>query len=196
MKLVLASASPRRRELLDQVGLAHAVKPQDVDESVLPGETPEDYVLRVASKKADACPRQPDEVVLAADTTVVADGQILGKPADHARAREMLLRLSGTSHVVLSAVAARSERGGFEALVRAIVTLRRLSDREIDAYLATGESFDKAGAYGVQGIAGTFVERVDGSYTAVVGLPLAETELLLQRAGLDTWALRLAGLRA
>lgn len=193
MKLVLASASPRRRELLNQVGLAHLVKAQDVDESVVPGESPEAYVTRVALKKARACPRQPHEVVLAADTTVVADGRILGKPVDLAEARDMLRRLSGTRHTVLSAVACCSELGEFEVLATATVTLRSLSDQEIEAYLATGESLDKAGGYGVQGIAGIFVDRVDGSYSAVVGLPLAETELLLRRAGLDTWAMRAEG---
>lgn len=190
MKLVLASASPRRRELLNQVGLDHVVKAQDVDESVVVGESPEAYVTRVALMKARACVREPEEVVLAADTTVVANGGILGKPVSIADAREMLERLSGTSHTVLSAVACCSELGEFQVLVSATVTLRALSRMEIDAYLATGESFDKAGSYGVQGIAGMFVERVDGSYTAVVGLPLAETELLLRRAGLDTWAAR------
>ncbi len=192
MKLVLASASPRRRELLDQIGLAHVVKAQDVDESVVPGESPEEYVARVAMKKARACPREFDEVVLAADTTVVADGQILGKPSSLAEARRMLESLSGTRHTVLSAVACCSENGEFEVLVTATVTLRALVDGEIDAYLSTGESFDKAGGYGVQGIAGVFVDRVDGSYSAVVGLPLAETELLLRQAGLDTWAMRAA----
>lgn len=192
MKLLLASASPRRRELLQQVSIPFAVAPQDVDESVLPGEAPRDYVARVASLKADSAldTVTADTVVLAADTAVVAGGEILGKPTDRARAISMLRQLSGTAHEVLTAIALRSRERRVDEVVAASVWLAPLDTATIERYVDTGEPFDKAGSYGVQGIAGVFVERIEGSYTTVVGLPLAETETALQALGFDTWASR------
>jgi septum formation protein len=184
-RLVLASQSPRRRELLGQLGLALEVRPAHADESVAPGEPPRDYVLRVARDKARAV---AGELVLAADTAVVLGGEVLGKPADEADARRMLGALSGTEHEVLTAVVVR--RGApapaleLDALVATKVRFARLSAREIDWYVATGEPLDKAGAYAIQGAGGAFVLSVEGSVSNVVGLPLAETAALLRRAGL------------
>jgi septum formation protein len=191
MRLVLASQSPRRRELLASVGLPVVVRPAGADESVRPGEAPGAYVLRVARDKAEAVPSAPGELVLAADTAVVLDGAILGKPADDAEARHMLRSLSGRTHVVLTGVHVRAApapgappREGSE-LVSTAVRFRDLTGPEIDWYVATGEPADKAGAYAVQGIGGAFVAGVAGSVTNVVGLPLAETLALLARLGLQ-----------
>ena len=190
MRLVLASQSPRRRELLASVGLAAEVRPANADESVWPGEAPEAYVRRVARHKAEAVAVSPGELVLAADTAVVLAGAILGKPADAGDARRMLRALSGRAHVVLTAVHARSAPPGGGPLlegaemVSTTVRFRPLDDREVDWYVATGEPLDKAGAYAVQGIGGAFVLGVEGSVSNVVGLPLAETLALLARLGL------------
>ncbi len=179
--LVLASASPRRRELLAQVGVKCAVQPADIDETPLPGEPPEAYVLRLARAKAIAVAdaRGDAATVLGADTTVVVDGEPLGKPRDPDEAGAMLRRLSGRTHEVISAVVA--VRGGRIAsrMVTTRVTMRVLEDREIVAYCATGEPYDKAGGYAVQGLAAAFISHLDGSYTGVVGLPLFETLELL-----------------
>jgi septum formation protein len=190
MRLVLASQSPRRRELLASVGLAAEVRPANADESVRPGETPEAYVRRVARDKAEAVAVAPGELVLAADTAVVLEGTILGKPSDAGDARRMLRALSGRTHVVLTAVHARSAPPGGGPLaegsemVSTTVRFRPLADPEIDWYVATGEPLDKAGAYAVQGIGGALVLGVAGSVSNVVGLPLAETLALLTRLGL------------
>lgn len=183
-RLVLASRSPRRRELLLQLGLAPEVRPADTDESVLPGEPPRDYVLRVARDKARAV---PGEVVLAADTAVVLHGVVLGKPSDEADARRMLRALSGTRHEVITGVCVRLGTGALEldAVVSTEVLFTRLSDRAVDWYVATGEPLDKAGAYAIQGAGGAFVAEVRGSVSNVVGLPLVETAALLARAGLE-----------
>lgn len=183
-RLVLASRSPRRRELLLQLGLAPEVRPADTDESVLPGEPPRDYVLRVARDKARAV---PGEVVLAADTAVVLAGEVLGKPRDEADARRMLRALSGTRHEVITGVCVRLGTGALEldAVVSTEVLFTRLSDRAVDWYVATGEPLDKAGAYAIQGTGGAFVAEVRGSVSNVVGLPLVETAALLARAGLE-----------
>ena len=194
MRLLLASASPRRRELLAQIGLSFDVAAQDVDERVLPGEDPAAYVARVAALKADSADAGPHSdaatVVLAADTVVVFDGEILGKPGDRADAVRMLRQLAGTEHRVLTAIALRRGADQVSCTVEATVTMAALDDAAIERYVDTGEPFDKAGSYGVQGIAGIFVERVEGSYSAVVGLPLAETERALQSLGMDTWSSR------
>lgn len=190
MKLLLASASPRRAELLRQVGIEFDVAAQDVDESVLAGESPRAYVARVSALKAGSANAGDDTIVLAADTVVVIDGEILGKPVDRGSAYAMLDRLSGTSHQVLTALALRRGEQRVACTVAADVTLRALDSATIERYIDTAEPFDKAGGYGVQGIAGIFVERVEGSYTAVVGLPLAETEEALAELGFDTWAKR------
>ncbi len=193
-RLVLASQSPRRRELLSQLGVALEVRPADADEAVLPGEAARDYVLRVAREKARTV---AGEVVLAADTAVVLRGEVLGKPADPADARRMLAMLSGTRHEVLTAVCVRRNAPGAplaggdapgvpterEALVATAVRFRALTEREISWYVATGEPLDKAGAYALQGAGGVLVEAVEGSVSGVVGLPLVESVALLAAAG-------------
>jgi septum formation protein len=185
--LVLGSASPRRAALLRQVGLDFSVCPSDVPEVAAAGETATDLARRLAREKgaAVACSRT-DAWVLSADTIVVVDGAVLGKPADAAEASQMLRRLSDRTHEVFTAVALTAPGGepAGEVLVRSRVEFRPLSAAEIDAYVATGEPFDKAGAYAIQGGAEHFVRRVDGSYTNVVGLPIDETRDLLARAGL------------
>ncbi|HEY6003776.1 MAG TPA: Maf family protein [Anaeromyxobacter sp.] len=181
-RLVLASQSPRRRELLEQLGVALDVRPAHVDEAVHPGEAASDYVLRIARDKARAV---PGDVVLAADTAVVLRGEVLGKPRDHAEARRMLSALSGTTHEVLSGVCVRrtSVRIEASAVVSSAVRFARLSPAQIAWYVGTGEPLDKAGAYAIQGAGGAFVLGVEGSVSNVVGLPLAETADLLRRAG-------------
>lgn len=185
-RLVLASASPRRRELLAQFDLAFDIRPAHVDESVLAGESPEGYVLRVARDKALTIhERVKDCFVLGADTAVVLDGECLGKPADDGEARTMLRRLSGRAHQVLSAVALIAPDGErHERLSDTRVEMDELPDAWIERYIASGEPHDKAGAYGIQGTAGIRVRRLSGSYTGVVGLPLFETGELLREAGL------------
>jgi septum formation protein len=182
-RLVLASQSPRRRELLGQLGLTLEVRPAHADEAVAPGEHARDYVLRVARDKARAV---PGDVVLGADTAVVLDDQVLGKPADPADARRMLRALSGTTHEVLTAVVVRRAaiRLELDAVVSTKVRFAPLSPAEVDWYVGTGEPLDKAGAYAIQGAGGAFVLGVEGSVSNVVGLPLAETAALLRRAGL------------
>ena len=183
-RVILASASPRRRQLLLLVGIDHEVRPADVDESLLPGETPVAHAERLARAKAHAvAEREPGAVVIAADTIVVVDGEVLGKPLDAPGARTMLRRLSGRTHTVLTAIAvARASRT--ESAVESVdVTFRPLSDEEIDAYIATGEPMDKAGAYGIQGYGATIVERVDGDYFSVMGLGLRRLVDLLERVG-------------
>jgi len=182
LQLYLASASPRRRELLTQLGYRFEVLRVDVPEFRQPGETPRAYVQRLACDKALAgwqtsSGRLP---VLGADTIVVLGERVLEKPRDRADALEMLAALSGQTHQVLTAVALASARGCEVRLVSTDVSFRVLTAGEISDYWASGEPCDKAGAYGIQGIAGKFVRRIEGSYTAVVGLPLMETDLLLQ----------------
>jgi septum formation protein len=185
-KLVLASASPRRRALLAQVGLQCDIRPVDLDESAAPGEAPEDYVSRLARQKGEAASRDAGEVVVAADTIVVLDGESLGKPLDQAHARRMLARLSGRDHEVMSAVAVVADSGSAMALSRTRVWMRPVTSDEIDRYCASGEPMDKAGAYAIQGLAASFVTRLDGSYSGVVGLPLYETLQLLADCGVAT----------
>ena len=185
--LVLGSASPRRAALLRQVGLDFSVCPSDVPEVAAAGETATDLARRLAREKGTAVARsRTDAWVLSADTIVVVDGAVLGKPADAAEAGQMLRRLSDRAHEVFTAVALTAPGGepAGEVLVRSRVEFRPLSAAEIDAYVATDEPFDKAGAYAIQGGAAHFVRRVDGSYTNVVGLPIDETRDLLARAGL------------
>ena len=179
--LLLASASPRRAELLRAAGFAFDVQPADVDESVRDGEAPADYVRRVAEDKARAAlAAAPGRVVLAADTTVVVDTHILAKPADDADAARMLRRLAGRRHEVLTGVcvAARSVDCRVETTA---VEFARLTDEEIAWYVASGEPRDKAGAYAIQGLASRFVTRLEGSYSNVVGLPVALVYEMLSR---------------
>lgn len=185
--IVLASASPRRRELLDQIGMTYRVCPVDVDESPLAGETPAAYVRRVAAEKSLACllrEGRSDVPVLAADTAVVLHGRIMGKPKDRQDGLAMLRALSGQTHQVYSAVSLRGERHG-EALSVTEVSFRALAEREIEAYWQSGEPADKAGGYAIQGFGGIFVSAIRGSFSGVVGLPLFETAELLLQQGIE-----------
>lgn len=188
-RLILASASPRRRELLGMLGLAFTVRAADVDESARPGEPPRDYVLRLAVEKA-AARAEPGELILAADTVVVLDGDILGKPRDEADARAMLGRIAGREHVVYTGVALSEPDGsgpGRRAAAAATsrVRIAPLTEEEIRWYAATGEPLDKAGSYAVQGVGAMFVEEIFGNYTNVVGLPLPLTRQLFAELGYD-----------
>lgn len=182
--LVLASASPRRAALLRAAGISFEVDAPNVDEDLKPGETPEQYVLRVARDKtrAVAC-RKTGKIVLGADTTVVADGEIFGKPADAQDARRMLQRLSGRGHAVLTGVVIHTAERELDALATTEVRFLPITASEIDSYIASGEPLDKAGAYAIQGRASRFIERIDGSYTNVVGLPVGVVCGLLRQAG-------------
>jgi septum formation protein len=170
--VVLASGSPRRRELLAQLGLQLTISSPDVDETPLGGEAPVPYVERLAIAKAHAVAAAPDAVVIAADTTVDVDGEILAKPLDADDARAMLWRLSGRTHEVHTGVALRLGERTVATTVTSHVTFTTLTAEAIDWYVGTGEPLDKAGAYAVQGAGGVFVERVEGSVSNVVGLPL------------------------
>lgn len=180
-RLVLASASPRRQELLAGLGVAFTVRVADVDETPRPGEAVEPLVLRLAREKATAV-AEPGDVVIAADTMVSCDGRLLGKPVDEDEAASMLRTLSGRTHEVTTGVVVVAEREATTAVVSR-VTFVDLRDEDIAWYLATGEPFDKAGAYGLQGIGARFVRSIDGSPTNVIGLPLAETVEALAAAG-------------
>ena len=192
-QLVLASGSPRRRELLVGLGLKLHVRAADIDETPLANESPRDLVARLARGKASAVHgRLRAESagfglpVLGADTIVVMDGDVLGKPRDRAEALGMLARLSGSTHEVLTGVALVHE--SVQIMVsRSQVRFRIIDAAEAEAYWATGEPCDKAGAYGIQGIGGIFVASLEGSYSGVMGLPVAETEALLLKAGVDVW---------
>ena len=184
MRVVLASASPRRRELLDLIRVRHDVMPADVDESTRAGESPDAYVERVARDKARTiAERVPNALIVAADTTVVLDGDILAKPDDAADARRMLARLSARTHDVFTGIAVARDGRMESGVERVAVTFRALSSAEIDAYVATGEPLDKAGAYGIQGYGATIVERIDGDYFSVMGLGLRRLVELMQRVG-------------
>jgi nucleoside triphosphate pyrophosphatase len=186
--LCLASVSPRRHELLRQIGVAHTLSAADIDESLLPGERAADYVLRLASAKARTVAARGGVLpVLAADTTVVIDELVLGKPADEAQAVAMLLRLSGRSHQVLTAVALAAHGALSTRLSTSTVRLRTLSAAECAAYWRSGEPRDKAGGYAIQGRGAVFVEHLAGSYSGVMGLPLYETAQLLADAGVPCW---------
>lgn len=182
--LVLASGSPRRAELLALVSDDVTVDPAEVDESPVAGESPVDYVLRLATDKATAVARRhPERTVLGADTTVALDGRMLSKPVDASQAAAMLASLSGRSHEVFTGICVTGPGFRRSRVVRTVVTFRPLRSAEIDAYVASGEPFDKAGGYGIQGAAAAFVRHLDGSWTNVVGLPLAEVDELLGLSG-------------
>ena len=182
-RVILASASPRRRELLHLVGITHEVRPADLDESYRAGETPRQHAERLAREKA-AVFAGPDVVTIGSDTIVVVDGDVLGKPRNPAHAAEMLRRLSGRPHVVMTGVAASWRGRVGSGLEEVGVTFRPLSDDDIARYIDTGEPMDKAGAYGIQGYGATIVERVDGDYFAVMGLALNRLVCLLRDLGL------------
>ena len=179
MRLILASASPRRKELLGHLGVPFEIVVTDIDESVHPGEAPDVYVERLALEKSKAASR-PNDLALGADTAVAIDGQILGKPNDVEDAVRMLGLLSGRTHEVFTGVGLSD---GSSVVVRTEVTFTSLASPDIAWYVATGEPMDKAGAYGMQSIGGTFVESISGSYSNVIGLPLAQTAVLLRKAG-------------
>jgi septum formation protein len=192
-RLYLASASPRRRELLAQIGLAFESLPQAVDESMRPGEAASSYVRRVALEKAESGwhdkRRQLELPVLAADTSVVCDGAVLGKPGSADEAQAMLSLLSGRTHEVMTAIAVMHRSRTEVQLVSTAVSFRALTAAEIAAYWRSGEPQDKAGAYGIQGAAALFVAGINGSYSNVVGLPLFETARLLEQFGITSLAL-------
>jgi septum formation protein len=179
-KLVLASASPRRRELLTIAGLPHEVRPASIPEIRGVGEDPVAYVERLAREKAHAVAAADDEIVIGADTTVVVDGQVLEKPADAADARRMLAQLSGRTHLVHTGICLRQRERMVSAVETTRVTFKGVSEAEIEAYIATGEPMDKAGAYAIQGIAARWIPHLEGCYFNVVGLPLARVWVLLK----------------
>jgi len=182
--VILASQSPRRRELLALVGISHEVRPADIDETQWPGEDPRAHCERLARGKVEAiAAREPDALVIGSDTIVILDGDVLGKPGDETEARATLARLSGRTHTVMTAVAVRYRGEERSAVEEVGVTFHPLSPEDIAAYVATGEPMDKAGAYGIQGYGATIVARVDGDYFAVMGLPLQRLVRLLAELG-------------
>jgi nucleoside triphosphate pyrophosphatase len=179
--LILASQSPRRRELLHQAGIAFVVRPANVDETIRAGESPDAYVKRVAQEKATAVEASAADIVLGADTVVVIDGQILGKPRDPADALRMLETLSGREHTVLTGICLRRATEKVLDVAETRVWFLSLTGRELQEYVATAEPMDKAGAYAIQGLASKFVRRIEGSYTNVVGLPVELVHQYLRR---------------
>lgn len=184
VRVILASQSPRRRDLLSLIGVPHEVRPADLDERMEPGESPTEHAERLARAKAQAIAlAEPDAVVIGSDTIVVLDGEVLGKPGDAGEAARTLRRLSGRTHTVHTAVAVARD-GRIESGVESVeVTFRPLSDEAIATYVATGEPMDKAGAYGIQGYGAVIVERIHGDYFAVMGLALGRLVGLLARVG-------------
>ena len=184
MRVILASASPRRRDLLTMVGIAHEVIPADVDETYGAGEVPRAHAERLAREKASVlAARAPDAVIIAADTIVVVDGDVLGKPRDADEAARMLRRLAGRTHTVFTAVAVARGAKLLSGVEEVGVTFRPLDDATITSYVATGEPMDKAGAYGIQGYGAAIVERIDGDYFAVMGLAIGRMLALLRELG-------------
>jgi len=192
-KLILASASPRRKALLEQIGIQAQVKPVDIDESCREGEPAEDYVLRLAQEKAAAAfqllseQQRSEMVILAADTCVSLDHHILGKPEALADAQRTLGLLSGQNHQVYTGFALMAADQKFHQVVTTQVDFREISEQEIAEYWATGEPADKAGSYGIQGLGAVFVDGIRGSYSNVVGLPLAEVSAALQKFNIRHW---------
>lgn len=183
-RVVLASSSPRRRELLKLIGIEHEVRPPNIDETMRPREVPRRHAERLAREKASAiATRDPDLITIGADTVVVINRKVLGKPKDKADAARMLSMLSGREHTVVTAVAVSRGRKLRSAIEEVRVRFRVLRDDEIEAYIATGEPMDKAGAYGIQGYGATIVERVEGDYFAVMGLPLVRLVGLMRDVG-------------
>lgn len=183
-RLILGSGSPRRLELLAQLGITpDDVQPPDVDETPLKGETPRRYCERVTRDKAQAVPRQPGEIALVADTTVALGRRIFGKPKDREEAAAFLGLLSGRRHRVITSVVVASDAGLTSRTVESVVRMKRLSDQELASYLDTNDWQGKAGAYAIQGPAGAFIPWISGSYTAIMGLPVHETAMLLAAAG-------------
>jgi septum formation protein len=171
--LVLASKSPRRQQILRDAGIPFLVRSADVPEQRRPGESPADYVRRLAQDKAFAVPILPGEIVLGADTVVVVEGEVLEKPSDGADAMRMLALLSGREHEVITGICLRSDTGKIVDIATTRVRFVSLTREEMEAYVASGEPMDKAGAYAIQGLASKFIDRIEGSYSNVVGLPMA-----------------------
>lgn len=202
--VLLASASPRRRELLLSIGLPVRVRPVAIDETPAPDEPAWAYVERIARAKGQAARERdaawladgPHRVLLAADTTVVLDDRILGKPAEVQDARAMLQALAGREHRVLTGVFAATGAAERFEVDESVIEFRAMADQEIEAYLASGEPFDKAGSYGIQGLGGIFVAALTGSFTGVAGLPVARVEAMLTELAIDPWALREIGTAA
>jgi septum formation protein len=183
-RVVLASASPRRRQLLDLIGIPHEVRPANIDETMRPREAPRRHTERLAREKATKiATRDPDLITIGADTVVVISRKVLGKPRDQAEAVRMLSELSGREHTVITAVAVARGKKLRSAIEEVRVKFRRLRDDEIAAYVATGEPMDKAGAYGIQGYGATIVECIEGDYFAVMGLPLTRLTALMRDLG-------------
>jgi septum formation protein len=184
LKVVLASSSPRRHQLLELIGVAHEVRAADVDETYIPGEQPDSYAERLARAKAELVSvDNRGALLIGADTIVVVDGKVLGKPRDENDAARMLGMLSGRAHDVMTAVAVSHEGRTASAVEKVSVTFRDLSDEEITSYIATGEPMDKAGAYGIQGYGATIVRRIDGDFFAVMGLSLMRVVELMAQLG-------------
>jgi septum formation protein len=192
-ELVLASTSPRRKELLQQIGVEFTQISVDINEDVQNNESAESYVLRLAAEKSYAgfqnlsSSAQENCIVLSADTTVVCAGNILGKPENLSDCKEILMQLSAQEHSVLTAVGLHTRDRNIQKLVSTRVRFRKISEAEIEAYWKTGEPQDKAGSYGIQGFAAVFVESIQGSYSNVVGLPLCETAQLLNQFNIPLW---------
>ena len=183
-RVILASQSPRRRELLTLVGIVHEVRPADIDETYLAGEVPRAHAERLSREKAAVVAADaPDALVIGSDTIVVVDGDVLGKPRSEVEAAAMLARLSGRSHTVMTAVAVSWRGAQRSDVVEVGVTFHAISAEDIEAYVATREPMDKAGAYGIQGYGATIVQRVDGDYFAVMGLPLQRLVRLMAEMG-------------
>ena len=183
-RVVLASSSPRRRQLLDLIGIAHEVRPANIDETMRAREVPRRHAERLAREKATKiATRDPDLITIGADTVVVINRKVLGKPRNEAEAVDMLSQLSGREHIVITAVAVARGKKLRSAIEEVRVRFRRLHDDEIKAYVATGEPMDKAGAYGIQGYGATIVECIEGDYFAVMGLPLARLTSLMRDLG-------------
>jgi len=188
MKLILGSGSPRRLELLATLGITpDDVRPPDIDETPGKGELPRPYCARISREKVVAVQSDSDDIVLCADTTVALGRRIMGKPRDAGEAAQFLLAMSGRRHRVITAVAVKRGERIWERDVVTTVQMKRLSDLELNAYLATDDWRGKAGAYGIQGPAGAFLPWIQGSYSAVMGLPVAETAALLSAAGYPVW---------
>lgn len=189
LRLVLGSGSPRRRELLAQLGLTpDEIRPPDIDETPVKGEVPRAYCSRIALAKANAMKLAADEVALCADTTVALGRRILGKPENEGEAAEFLYALSGRRHRVITAVAVKRGETLWQRDVVTSVRMKSLSDGEVNGYLATQDWQGKAGGYAIQGPAGAFIPWIQGSFSAVVGLPVAETSTLLRAAGIPVWS--------
>ena len=193
--LVLASTSPRRKELLQQIGVKFTQLSIDINEDIVEAESAEHYVLRLAKEKSAAgfellsTAEKATRIVLAADTTVVCEGNILAKPETLEHSKEILRQLSGREHLVMSAIGIHSQDRALQEIVTTKVKFRKISDAEIEAYWQSGEPQDKAGSYGIQGLGAVFVESITGSYSNVVGLPLCETAQLLNQFNIAFWQL-------